>query len=189
MNSRTVHLVALGLIVGVAGAYIYAAYQSQTRRAAQAEAALATTASRTAGHDGDSPEEMAALYEQALAMNPGNQELMFAYGELLFDLGRYPEAATWFGRVAALSPNNPTIGLAYGTALYGSGRVSEATDEFERVLTINPNETLALHNLVLLHLEQPRDIAAAENALGRIEEIDPNYDALPTLRDRLTAAR
>lgn len=189
MNSRTIHFISLGLIIGVATAYVYAAYQSQTRRAAEVEAVLATTASANAGHDMENPEEMIALYEQALAMNPGNQELMFSYGELLFELGRYPDAANWFGRVAAMSPNNTTTGLAYGTALYGSGQVGAAIEEFERVLTIDPEETLALRNLVLLHLEQPRNIAAAENALRRIEEIDPNYEALPTLRDRLAAAR
>jgi tetratricopeptide (TPR) repeat protein len=173
----------------VATAYIYTAYQSQTRRAAEVEAALAATAGANAGHDIENPEEMIGLYEQALAMNPGNQELMFSYGELLFDLGRFPEAATWFGRVAALSPNDTMTALAYGTALYGSGQVGTAIEEFERVLTINPEDTLALRNLVLLHLEQPRNIPAAENALRQIEEIDPNYDALPTLRDRLAAAR
>jgi tetratricopeptide (TPR) repeat protein len=122
-------------------------------------------------------------------MNPGNQELMFNYGTLLFELGRYSEAAEWLGQVSAESPNDTTMGIAYATSLYGSGRVGEAIAEFERVLRVDPNDTLALHNLILAHLETPRNVPAAETALRRLEDVDPAYAALPTLRSRLAAAR
>jgi len=199
LNSKTVHLVVLGLIVGAAAAYIFSSYQTNMVRLAEADA-MVSAASGSGGsggvgagvaedHPSVSEQEMLDLFSQALAVSPNDPELLSRFAAYLFSIERYAEAVEWFERLTGLTPDDATIRTGLATALYGSGRVSEAIQQFERALEIEPEQTLALHNLVLAYLEQPRDVEAAASALGRLESIDPSYTALPTLRERLATAR
>ena len=190
LNSKTIHLVLLGVIVGAGVAYIYSSYQTNLLRLAEAES-IVGTGGLGAGevHPSVTEQEMQDLFAEALRLSPNDPELLSRYASYLFSIEQYRESVQWFERLLDLTPNDATMRTALATALYGSGRVSDAIAEFERALELDPGQTLALHNLVLAYLEPPRNVEAAARALGRLESIDPSYAALPTLRDRLGSAR
>ena len=190
LNTKTIHLILLGVIVGSAAAYIYGSYRTHLERQAAIEAALSARGlPDTPEHPDFSEEEMLGLFAQALAVSPDDPELLSRLAAYLFDIGRYAESVDWFTRLLEITPDDATTRTHYATALYGSGRVGDAIQEFQRALELDPLQTLALHNLILAYLEPPRNIDEAAAALGRLESIDPAYEALPTLRNRLAMAR
>jgi tetratricopeptide (TPR) repeat protein len=190
LNTKTVHLIVLGLIVGSGAAYVYANHQTSTRRQAEAAATVASTSTAPgAEHPNVDEQEMLDLFTQALAVSPNDPELISRYATYLFSIQRYNESVEWFRKLIALTPDDATMRTALATALYGSGRVGDAIAEYQRALELDPNHTLALHNMILAYLERPPNVEAAAEALSRLESIDPAYDAIPTLRNRLATAR
>jgi len=190
LNSKTIHLVLLGVIVGATVAYVYSSYQANSLRQAEAAAILdAAGVGIGEAHPSVTEQEMLGLFAEALEFGPDDPELLSRYATYLFSIEQYAESVEWFQRLLELTPNDATMRTAFATALYGNGRVGDAIDEYQRALELDPEHTLALHNLVLAFLEPPRNVEAAASALGRLESIDPTYTALPTLRDRLRSAR
>lgn len=190
LNSKTIHFILLGVIVGSTAAYIYGSYGSHQRQLAAAGDGLnASAAAMPEGHPDFSEQEMLDLFDQALAVSPNDPELLSRYATYLFSIGRYPDSVDVFRQLLEITPNDATMRTAHATALYGSGRVGDAIAEYQRALEIDPEQTLALHNLVLAYLEPPRNVEAAAETLSRLERIDPAYEALPILRSRLATAR
>ena len=190
INSKTIHLILLGVIVGATVAYIYSSYQADSLRQAEAAAILGAGGVRSGeAHPSVTEQEMLGLFAEALALSPNDPELLSRYATYLFSIERYAESVQLFQRLLEWTPDDASTRIALATALYGNGRVGAAIDEYQRVLELDPEQTLALHNLILAYLEPPRNVEAAASALGRLEAIDPAYTALPTLRDRLVSAR
>lgn len=190
LNSKTIHFILLGVIAGSAAAYIYGSYRTHLQRQAAVEEAFsARVLTDTQEHPDFAEEEMLDLFAQALILSPNDPELLSRLATYLFSIGRYAESVDWFTRLLEITPDDATMRTAHATALYGNGRVGDAIEEYRRALELDPFQTLALHNLVLAYLEPPRNIEDAAAALGRLESIDPTYDALPTLRNRLATAR
>ena len=192
-NSKNIHLALLGIILGSAVAYVYGSYRIESERRAATEEILASSAivdtNAPEGHPEVDEADMLALFDAALAREPNNSELLARYAEFLFSLQRYNEGVDWFERALALTPEDATLRTTMAMALYRIGRTDDAIREFQRALNTDPNQALALHNLALAFLEAKSDVPSAENALRRIEVIDPNYSGLGSLRERVAAAR
>lgn len=191
MTSRSVHLLLLGLILGAATAYVYASVQTGARRAALASEARDRLVSGATSdpHAGLSDADMLEMFEQALATTPDDPELLTRYATFLFDLRRFAEAAEAFDRALVSNPQDAEIRTYMATSLYAAGERERAMREFEIALETDPAQILALHNLALGYLDLDGDPDQATELLHRIEEIDPAYEGLASLRQRIEAAR
>ncbi len=189
LNSKNIHIALLGIILGSAFAYVYGSYRLESRRQAEAEALAGSSgAGIGAEHPEITDEQMLAFFAEALRTNPNDAELIFRYADFLFNLGRYEESAEWFSRALETSPEDAATRTAMATALYGSGRLDEAIEEFQRALESDPSYLLALHYLALTHLEGRSDVVSARAALRQIELIDPTYEGLTSIRERIVVA-
>lgn len=188
-NSRNIHILLLGVILGVATAYIYASTRAETRRQALAdEAATTLRGTMPAGHPDVTDEEMLSMFETAVARSPDDPELLTRYATFLFDIRRFGDAATTFQHVLDLTPHDAEVRTYMATALYAAGERSRAMEEFEAALVDDPQQILALHNLALGRLDLNGDAEGARELLTRIESIDPAYEGLASLRQRIDAA-
>ncbi len=189
-SAKNIHIGLLGIILGAASAYIYASHQAEARRAVAAEQALEAFQERSAAEHPDiSDQEMLALFDQALAANPNDPELMTRYGNFLYNLGRFPEAVGFYRKVLVSNPGDAQVRTDMATALYNMGLNEDAIAEYRAAIETDPNQIMALHNLIIAWLESTGDVTAAEATLRRIEQIDPNYPGLVTLRQRIATAR
>ena len=179
------HFASLGIILGVATAYIFGSYQLEARRAAEASE-LAVSAAVEA-HTDISDEEMLSLFDQALAIDPNNQELNTRYANFLFNLQRFAQAVELYQGVLKNDPENSKVRTDMATAIYNLGKVDEAIVQYERSLLSDSSNILALHNVVLAQLDALGNIDAAEATIRRIEAIDPSYPGLNSLRQRLAS--
>jgi tetratricopeptide (TPR) repeat protein len=190
LSSRNIHFVILGIILGSIAGYVFAFYQAHSTSAAPVGAETPGTET-TAGeeHPDISDEQMLALFQGAIERNPNNPELMTRYANFLFDLERYAESVEWFQKVIALQPANMEMRTNLATALYNQGKVDEAMAEYQKSLTIDPRHMFTLHNMFVVYVDNKKDFAAAEAILRKMEQIDPAYESLPSLRQRLQEDR
>ena len=182
-SSRNIHFAILGIILGATSGYIFAFYQVQSSTPRSRPAAQGSNLPQ--GHPNVSNDQLQAMFQEALQKKPNDPALMTRYANFLFDLGRYNEAVDWFQKVIALEPNNLDVRTDFGTALWNAGQKDRAMATYQSILKTDPKHMATLHNLVIVYLED-RNFATAEQTLKRMEEIDPKYEGLPSLRQRLT---
>ena len=181
-SSRNIHFAVLGLILGATSGYIFAFYQVQSSMPRAVPAAQAQS------HPDVNNEQLLTMFKEALAKNPNDTTLMTRYANFLFDMGKFAEAVAWFEKVLALEPGNLDVRTDLGTALWNAGQKDKAMAEYQTALKTDPKHITTLHNLVIVHLEE-RDTATAERVLKQIEEIDPKYDGLASLKQRLAEVK
>ena len=185
-SSRNIHFAILGIILGGTLGYIFAFYQVQASMPAPVppSAASGSNSSAPAGHPNVSPDQILAMFKEALAKNPNDTTLMTKYANFLFETGKFSEAVTWFEKVVALQPNSPDAKTDFGTALWNAGEKDKAMVQYQAALKIDPKHMPTLHNLAIVY-EEDHKFPEAEKTLKQMEAIDPKYEGLDTLRKRL----
>ncbi|HZX89325.1 MAG TPA: hypothetical protein VFE67_01685 [Rudaea sp.] len=103
--------------------------------------------------------------ERALALDPGNVQVLFAAGLSARSLGRLDAAIMIYKRQIVLDPANPGPHGTLGKALALAGRDAEAIASFRKLIELSPDYAGARHWLSLVLLKDGHDRAAAEQAL------------------------
>jgi tetratricopeptide (TPR) repeat protein len=84
-------------------------------------------------------EELAAVYREAVRLDPNDPEANWRLGStLLFALGKPEEALFSLQEAVRLAPAEPQPRLALGAALNALGRHAEAVAAFEEALRLDP---------------------------------------------------
>lgn len=188
-SAKTLHFALLGLILGAVTGYIFANYRAERPHRPAPPASSPSAPGMPEGHPDVSDEQMITLFEEALKKNPNDMELMVRYGNFLFDREKYPEAVNWYQKVLDQDPNNVNVRTDMGTALWNLKRADEAMSQYKKSLEIDPQHMLTLHNIVVVSIDGKGDIEGAGAVLKTMEQIDPKYQALPSLRKKIEDAR
>ena len=77
-------------------------------------------------------------YRKALELNPNSAPVNVGYSELLFVLGRMPEAVQQVRRAQELDPLNINTSAWAANVLFFARRYDEAVDQIRKVLEIEP---------------------------------------------------
>ena len=104
-------------------------------------------------------EELLAITDKALALDPNLSEAHAARGEALANSGRRAEAATAFQRALELDPNSFDGSLSYARFCVTEGKPEKAIELYLRALEIQPDDSQA-----------PMLLQIVYRAIGRIEE-------------------
>ena len=112
--------------------------------------------------------ELRNVLEQATLANPGNKQLLAAYGRSLNDNGNFQKAFDILSR--AHTPDNPDwrILSVQGTALDQMGKHAEARGYYASALRMAPDEPSVLSNLGMSYVLS-RDLPKAEETLRRAQ--------------------
>ena len=128
---------------------------------ARAYAGLASTTARLWGmyNVPTSADELLAITNRALELDPTLPEAYAARGEALANNGRRVESAEAFERALALDANNYDANLAYARFCVTEGKFEKAIELFTRALEIQPDDCQA-----------PLLLQTVYCALGKVEE-------------------
>lgn len=113
-------------------------------------------------------EEALSLLNQALEINPANQEALLNLGVVLRSLGRIEEAIATYRCALAVNPQNPELLNNLGLALFDIGATDEALSLFLKALELRDNFPECHFNLGNAHKSRNEDdeaIAAYRRAL------------------------
>jgi cytochrome c-type biogenesis protein CcmH/NrfG len=190
LSSRNIHFALLGIILGSASGYIFAFYQVQSSQPPHGQAIQSPqgSANLPQGHPNVSNEQLATMFKDALQKNPNDTTLLTRYANFLFDLGRFSEAVEVFQKVVSLQPGNLDVKTDLGTAQWNAGDKDAAMSTYQLILKTDPKHMATLHNLVIAYLED-RNVSAAERTLKQMEQVDPKYEGLDSLRKRLAEVK
>ncbi|MFL6749943.1 MAG: adenylate/guanylate cyclase domain-containing protein, partial [Sphingomicrobium sp.] len=83
-------------------------------------------------------DELLAITDKALALDPNLAEAHSARGEALANSGRRPEAVTAFERALELDPNNFDANLSFARFCVTEGRLDKAIELYTRAVEIQP---------------------------------------------------
>ena len=126
------------------------------------------------------------FYERAQKIKPNDFDTLTSLGNVTFDLKRYPEAARWYEQALKLRPNDANVrtdlGLTY--FLREPRDLDRAISTYRASLGYDPRHEKTLQNLITALLEKG-DAAAARGFLARLEQVNPNNEALAQFRARL----
>ncbi len=101
------------------------------------------------------PAEALALFDRALADDPGEMVLRFARANLLGRLGRYAEAAEEYARYLAARPDDVAARLGEATALAMSGQLARARARLDEGLAATGADPNIQHALAQLLVTTP----------------------------------
>jgi len=85
------------------------------------------------------PEEAAACYRKAIALQDNNALPHFNYAYLLACQGKFDEAVPHFQRVLALNPDDMVACIMLADVLSGQRKLDEALQYYSRALQMDPN--------------------------------------------------
>lgn len=105
--------------------------------------ARALVASAEAAHSAGDRAKARKLYEDALRAEPHNAVILAGLGKVLFDDGRYHDAAMHQTKAVRYAPSNDAYRVALGQSYYRLAKYQEALDVWEKVLERDPNNARA----------------------------------------------
>lgn len=115
----------------------------------------------------------AALYRQALALEPLRPESWFLLGSCLASSGKTEEALQYLEKASLLAPGNAAYALPLAAALQSVQRSDEAIAIYERITETDPANVDAWTNLGVV-LNESGDPAAALTALNQALALAPD---------------
>jgi tetratricopeptide (TPR) repeat protein len=127
---------------------------------------------------------------RANRLRPDDYDTVVRLGTVYSSAGRFEDAARWYTAALAKRPDDcdARSELALTFYLRKPSQPDKAIAELRRCLQSDPNHVMSLHNLTLMLLET-KQYAESEATLARLEKLDPTYEDLPRLRERLRTAR
>ena len=135
-------------------------------------------------------EDAIDFYTRANKLRPDDYDTVIRLGNVYSSAGRFEDAARWYTAALAKRPEDcdARSELALTYFLREPRQTEKAVGELRRCLDRDPNHIPSLHNLALMLMET-KQYAESEATLARLEKLDPTYEDLPRLRERLRAAR
>jgi tetratricopeptide (TPR) repeat protein len=137
--------------------------------------------------EGGFPDDAAAHYEAALALNPQDFLTSLNLGNLAARRRDWPAALRFYQQAAALEPRSDDAQSNLGGIYLALGDATQSESHLDRALALNPRNLPALQNETLLHARRG-DLAGARELNRRALAVDPANPAALRLRDRLSAS-
>ncbi len=125
-------------------------------------------------HQAGNLEMAERLYEQVLAGEPDNAEVLYLLGLVDRQRGRLEAAVDRFSRAAAIEPRKPVFLYAWGNALLARNEPGPAAARYRRALELHPGFADAHANLGLALAAQGRHDDAIRSCRSALE-IDPRH--------------
>ena len=152
-----------------------------------ADGLSSTTTSAGSPRRAGFPDDAAAHYEAALALNPQDFLASLNLGNPAARRRDWPAALRFYQQATALEPRSDDAQSNLGGIYLALGDAAQAESHLDRALALNPRNLPALQNETLLHARRG-DLAGARELNRRALAIDPANPAALRLKGRPSAA-
>ena len=111
--------------------------------------------------------------EAAIAADPGNADLHYQYGNTLYDLTKYAEAAIAYQKAIDHQPDHARAYTNLGLCLRQLGQFDAAVMAYEKALELEPDEPITLRNLAYV-CGLMGDFSRQYKYVRRLAELQPD---------------
>ncbi len=185
----------IGILLGFIVGFMFASSMSQkTQQAQLASAGQSLPADHPpvgAQNPSGNPEEVRAQVTESLekARNePKNFEAQIKAAELYYQIGRYDQAIEFLLKANQLNPTDYRTVVVLGMVNLDAGRFDTAEKWYRAAMKMKDDDIMVAAGLAEATL-QKGDAKGAEEAIAKVEKIDPNNQDLPRFREKLTSLK
>lgn len=143
--------------------------------------------SQAAGNPQGMQAEVTASIEKARA-EPKNFDAQIKAAELYYQIQRYDQAIEFLLKANQLQPTDYRTVVILGMVNLDAGHFDTAEKWYRAALKIKQDDVMVLSGLAAATL-QKGDAKAAEDAIAKLEKVDPNSVDLPQFRDKLATLK
>jgi tetratricopeptide (TPR) repeat protein len=197
MSRENLLFSVIGLLLGFIVGFIFASTLSQ-RSGAPAPATVAGSQNLPADHPpiganatSGNPQGMQAEVTESLERarkEPNNFEAQLKAAELYYQIQRYDQAVEYLLKANQLRPDDYQTVVNLGLVNLDAGHYEAAEKWYRAALLKKSDDPPVVAGLCAATLGKG-DAKAAEQAIAKLEKIDPNSQDLPQFRDKLATLK
>lgn len=196
MSRENILFAIIGILLGFIVGFMFASSMSQKMASQQA-----TTASQgmpadhpPVGGGAQSTQDLQAQREQVTASiekarsEPNNFEAQVKAAELYYRIQRYDQAIEFLLKANQLKPTDYETVVALGVVNLDAGHYDTAQKWYRAAMKMKSDDVRVLAGVAAATLGKG-DAKAAEDAIAKLEKVDPNSQDLPQFRDKLASLK
>ena len=198
MSRENILFAVIGILLGFIVGFMFASSMSQKMASQQATAASQgmpadhpPVAGAGAGQSGQDPqavrEQVTASLEKARS-EPNNFEAQIKAAELYYQIQRYDQAIEFLLKANQLKPTDYRTVVILGMVNLDAGHYDTAEKWYQAAMKMKTDDVMVLAGLAAATLEKG-DAKAAEDAIAKLEKVDPSSQDLPQFRDKLASLK
>ena len=193
MSRENLLFAIIGILLGFIVGFMFASSMNQRMAMPQ----MASTQQMPADHppvggqDAANPQamqqEVTASLEKA-RNEPRNFEAQIKAAELYYRIQKYDQAIEYLMKANQIKPTDYEAVRLLGVVNLDAGHFDTAVRWYRTALEMKSDDVMVLSGLAFASLQQG-DAKAAEDAIVKLEKVDPNSIDLPQFRDRLASLK
>lgn len=119
------------------------------------------------------PDQHSSMIQQFIeqAKQPDNLPAKVTLGNIYYDKGNWPEAASWYEQALALNDKDANVHVDLGVCYKNLNRPQDALAQFDRALAVEKDKKEALFNKVVVFSFDLKDKAKAQAALEALKAV------------------
>lgn len=196
MSRENILFAVIGILLGFIVGFMFASSMSQRQAFPQPSAASqGMPADHPAvGAGGQNAQDPQAVREQVAASlekarnEPNNFEAQVKAAELYYQIQRYDQAIEFLLKANQLKPTDYKTVVILGMVNLDAGHYDTAEKWYRAAMKMKSDDVMVLAGLAAATLEKG-DAKAAEDAIAKLEKVDPSSQDLPQFRDKLASLK
>ncbi len=130
-------------------------------------------------------DEALAAYEDAIATNPDDVNLVLNKANLYYKIGDKDKFKELMAKASEMAPDNPDLLYNIGVINMEQGNMEEARDAYKKALAIDPDYINAQLNLSTSYVNEGNGLIDEMNTLGTSRADTARYEELKSQKDDL----
>lgn len=194
MTRENLLFAIIGILLGFIVGFMFASSMSQKAAPAQTTAssqALPADHPPVGSQNAPDPQamraEVAASLEKARS-EPKNFDAQVKAAELYYQIQRYDQAIEFLLKANQIKPTDYRTVAVLGMVNLDAGHFDTAEKWYRAALKMKADDVMVLAGLAAVTLEKG-DVKAAEEAIAKLERVDPNSQDLPQFREKLAGLK
>ncbi|HEU4873222.1 MAG TPA: tetratricopeptide repeat protein [Pyrinomonadaceae bacterium] len=199
MSRENILFAIIGILLGFIVGFMFASSMSQKMASPQGTAASQGMPAdhppvAGGGGGGQSSQDPQAVREQVTASlekarsEPNNFEAQIKAAELYYQIQRYDQAIEFLLKANQLKPTDYRTVVILGMVNLDAGHYDTAEKWYRAAMKMKSDDVMVLAGLAAATLEKG-DATAAEDAIAKLEKVDPSSVDLPQFRDKLASLK
>lgn len=195
MSRENILFAIIGILLGFIVGFMFASSMSQKMASQQATAASQgmpadhpPVAGAQASQDPQQVREQVAASLEKARSEPNNFEAQVKAAELYYQIQRYDQAIEFLLKANQLKPTDYRTVVILGMVNLDAGHYDTAEKWYRAAMKMKSDDVMVLAGLAAATLERG-DAKAAEDAIAKLEKVDPNSQDLPNFRDKLATLK
>ena len=193
MSRENLLFAIIGILLGFIIGFMLASSMAQKSAMQSASSAQTMPADHppVGGQNAPDPqkmrEEVAASLEKA-RNEPKNFDAQIKAAALYYQIQRYDQAIEFLLKANEIHPTDYQTVATLGLVNLDAGHYDQAEKWYRAAMKMKSDDVMVLSGLAAATLEKG-DAKAAEDAIAKLEKVDPNSQDLPQFRDKLATLK